>query len=239
MYPEIVIAGKSRSGKSTLQDILVIEHKAVVIELADEIKRFVMDMFDLDKTVLWGAPEKREETFIWDRAVAQSWLDDEGGRFIKNLGLPTHAETDLRYTWFANLPDTLTARHALQTLGTDWGRRIDPNVWVRNAQAHSRAVLEGRGYMPCAGLVGPEKPPPFTVIGGGRFPNEVLATKAAGGLAVLIYDPLDEPTGAGDHASETSLAGVPDGWWDWKIANDKSCGFAGPREAARQLAGML
>ncbi|WCD44202.1 putative deoxynucleotide monophosphate kinase [Xylophilus phage Lumi] len=63
-----------------------------------------------------------------------------------------------------------TPRHAMQTLGTEWGRqRIHPDIW---AQAWKNMLLEDQ--------------PTFTVIEDVRFVNEVEAIRSLGGRVVGI-----------------------------------------------------
>lgn len=73
-----------------------------------------------------------------------------------------------------NAPDPdwngLTARRALQTLGTEWGRAMHPDVWVRYAL---RSLPAGRAC----------------VITDVRFQNEVDAIVRAGGHVVRIHRP--------------------------------------------------
>ena len=67
-----------------------------------------------------------------------------------------------------------TPRHAMQTLGTEWGRDlIQPDLWIR-AWRHAVDALP-------AGVP--------VVVDDCRFPNEADAIKAAGGLLVRIERP--------------------------------------------------
>ncbi len=60
----------------------------------------------------------------------------------------------------------LTARYALQTLGTEWGRNCDPDIWLKvGINRAKRAVSDGK----------------VVVITDCRFLNESAAVKAAGG----------------------------------------------------------
>jgi hypothetical protein len=84
----------------------------------------------------------------------------------------------------------ISARRAMQTLGTEWGRAIDPDFWVR----------VWRASLPDAGRI---------VVDDLRFANEANAVHDMGGLVVGIDRPdarrLDARAAA--HASE-ALAGV-------------------------------
>lgn len=75
-----------------------------------------------------------------------------------------------------------TPRHIMQTLGTDWGRRmIHSDIWT-NAWRQSAAKV-----------VGP------IVVDDVRFPNEAAAIRAEGGVLWRINRPGQM---IGDHASE-------------------------------------
>jgi hypothetical protein len=79
-----------------------------------------------------------------------------------------------------------TPRRAMQTLGTEWGRDLfGQDFWVGIAMHKVRAVLDQGGR---------------AVIDDCRFPNEVAAIKAAGGVVVRIVRPGVGPVNA--HASE-------------------------------------
>lgn len=84
-----------------------------------------------------------------------------------------------------------TPRHAMQTLGTEWGRKlISRDIWV-NAWRHE---VEAR-------LAAGEK----VVVDDCRFPNELVTVLHLGGFPVRL-----ERAGAGTtaHASETGLADI-------------------------------
>lgn len=77
-----------------------------------------------------------------------------------------------------------TPRHAMQTLGTEWGRDlIAPDLWIRAFNA----------ALPATGNV---------VVDDCRFPNEAAAVTAAGGILVRIERPGAGTTGY-QHSSET------------------------------------
>ena len=77
-------------------------------------------------------------------------------------------------------------RHAMQTIGTEWGRdMIGQNLWVNVAMASAWQVMEQGGRV---------------VIDDCRFPNEAAAIKAAGGVILRIQRPGVGPLNA--HPSE-------------------------------------
>ena len=97
---------------------------------------------------------------------------------------------DPRYTRSDGAP--LTPRHALQTLGTEWGRACYPDVWIDLAvrKAKERAAL---------GIV--------TVITDCRFLNEARRLRELGASVWRIVRPA-EPVAADflKHSSETEQA---------------------------------
>jgi hypothetical protein len=89
----------------------------------------------------------------------------------------------------------LTGREILQTLGTDWGRNLDENIWVNAAMYGIR--IDDK-----------------IVFSDVRFPNEVKAIKDRGGKVIRI-----ERLGMSidNHPSETALDDYKD--WDYIIRN--------------------
>jgi hypothetical protein len=95
-----------------------------------------------------------------------------------------------------------SARHAMRTLGTEWGREaIAGDLWVQAAMARIRArQAEGWGV----------------VVDDMRFRNEAEAIRAAGGLLVRITRP-----GAAPHPVVHASEGGLDGWrFDLELVND-------------------
>ncbi len=127
----------------------------------------------------------------------------------------------------------LTARRALQTLGTEWGRACFENTWIaialRTASTLLRPALEGDApwlYSPSMGsYLGPEFGPPVrgVVIPDIRFANECEAIKAAGGKVIRITRPVPGLEGAAaQHASELEQQGMSDDAFDGVIQNEGS-----------------
>lgn len=91
-------------------------------------------------------------------------------------------------------------RRLLQTLGTEWGRKcVKESVWV-DLMAHRLEQMKGQKI----------------VIDDMRFPNELFAIKARGGLLVRIDRPGFERVG--NHASDGALDSYE---FDLYITNDK------------------
>lgn len=113
---------------------------------------------------------------------------------------------DPRYTREDGAP--LTPRHALQTLGTEWGRACYPDVWadlgVRRAtqwlseESDTVSVIKGKlVFSKC-------KPVRVAILTDCRFINEAKAIRAAGGEVWRIIRPGHVlPPEIANHPSET------------------------------------
>lgn len=100
-------------------------------------------------------------------------------------------------------------RHAMQTLGTEWGRALAPDFWVGVwRRSIERTALEASADGETILVVADDV----------RFPEEAAAIRALGGLVVRIDRPGAGLAGAaGAHPSETTDIGNP----DQVIVNDR------------------
>jgi hypothetical protein len=139
------------------------------------------------------------EAWGWDRATL--W----GSSHRRN-------EPDTRYRMASG--EFLTPRRALQVLGTEFGRTMDPDVWVRLAIQMAARVGAGANYAPEIGLTNWLFPIHETyngvVIPDVRFRNEVDAINRAGGKVwKVVRDGAGLEGEAGLHASEQELVRIP------------------------------
>lgn len=135
-----------------------------------------------------------------------------------------------------NMPDKrypreegfLTPRHALQTLGTEWGRACYEDVWVKLAIRLSKKLLgsdqyrysQVQGVIPIGDL-GPVTIRKGIVVTDCRFKNEMAQLRFAGAKLVRVRRTgLDAPPY--DHPSETEQATIPDSFFDYVFQNDGS-----------------
>lgn len=93
-------------------------------------------------------------------------------------------------------------RKAAQLLGTEWGRAIDENLWIK-----------------LAGIRYSKSPAPSYVFTDLRFMNEYTMVRANNGCVVKIVGRANETTDNATHASEQ---GLPDHLADFIIVNDGS-----------------
>ncbi len=90
----------------------------------------------------------------------------------------------------------VSARKAMQTLGTEWGRALHPDLWVRLWEA-------GAGEGCIADDV--------------RFVNEAQSIRRAGGCVIQVVRSLADVERPAQHASEDFMA-VP---FNARVVNDK------------------
>lgn len=230
--PIIVLCGQAGSGKSTLGNYLAFHHGATCIAFADPIKRICQHFFDFTDEQLWGPSELRgkvdgrirKEKDILPISINKE-LDD------LSVGKDWHKwNTFLLWvrTCLKQQEQGLTPRYCLQTLGTEWGRFIDPNIWVNIALDTAFQLLENPSltYSHNKGITPVDASNKDWYSGGivitdGRFRNEILEVKKMGGIAVGIdkNQPFD-PTKT--HPSETELLKIPLHWFDYVIQNNQS-----------------
>ena len=153
----IAFAGRKQSGKSTL---------------CTQVVNFIYDLEQLE-----------------DTAVIYNFADPLKNLCMDILGLSfeqCHGTDDQKNELVNCYKDgnQMTARQVLQTVGTEFFRSIQHNVW---ADATIRRIQQDN--------------PLVALIGDCRFPNEVEAVKKAGGTVIKLTRNLYNS----DHESETAL----------------------------------
>ena len=122
--------------------------------------------------------------------------------------------------------DRPSAREALQLLGTEWGRKLDQDVWIRMALVNAKKLLQNQNYVysPSKGLVeGCGVSFGGVVISDVRFSNEAHAIKKMAG-EVWRVDRPGTPRGGpvGGVPGHSTERGLPPGVVDQVIMNNKS-----------------
>jgi hypothetical protein len=226
--PILMLCGPAGSGKDTaagfIRDYIP---NTVLLPQAAPLKDLGSSVFKFTEDQLYGPSESRnapDHRFVskgvwtemrWDKGI-DKWLNTNfEGYNLSNV--KNHFNT-----WFDRLQQdtqmcgvTLTPRYMLQTLGTEFGRTIDPDIWAKIAMTKAKAKLVSGA----ADLV---------IITDGRFKNEVLNAKYNNAMAVLIMTP-DAPKevqgGVKGHASEAQLKTIPLFWYNKVIVNMKQFGL--------------
>lgn len=157
-------------------------------------------------------PIKRFAMDVWEFSEEQLWGESK----CRN-------SPDYRY----NLCNDhyLTPRLVLQHIGTEGGRAIDSDVWIRYAIRTAARLLEDPdlSYTQRDGLeLNPEArgDTKAVVIPDCRFINEIRHIKSAGGKLLRVVRPGAGLAGAfGSHQSEAEMSEIPDIVFDEVINN--------------------
>lgn len=187
------VMGQAGSGKDVMADYLVNKYAFVKIGFADPMKRFVQEIFEFSDDQIWGPSESRNAP-------------------------------DTRYVVGSNQWDEmecLSPRFALQTLGTEWGRKCYPQVWVEYALRVAKNLLSNGSlrYNQKTGLYETDKDDGREtrgiVISDVRFQNEVSGIQKGGGKVIRIRrDGVHGNVGIKGHASEEEQKTIPDSMVD-------------------------
>jgi len=216
------IAGKAGSGKSTVAKAIQDAFLWTPVAFGDPLKRICKDVYRFTDDQLWGPSESRnapDKRYVRQRQGSLGshlvgWTDDG-----KRIDAPSPVEDVY-----------LTPRHALQQLGSEWGRGCFYNTWVQYALDVAEQLLVKpypeapcMGYDPKKGLFVQDEYPiircPGVVFPDVRFGNEIDGIKEKGGKVAIILgrDTSLESEGL-KHDSERDLD--PDEF-DFVIRNTK------------------
>lgn len=250
----IGICGKAGTGKDTIADVLVKDYGFVKVAFADVLKRVCKDIFQFSDEQLWGPSDKRNEPdprYLRRKAGAHGWRDVRmltdfakpvpPGTFDKYPDLkgyehlvgyrevePHGSYGDYGYLPTPPIDEYLTPRHALQQLGTEWGRSCYGPIWVEYAMRIANELLSPvpTRYTPQRGLEHTFDEeyvrPAGVVISDVRFQNEVEQLKLRGAHVLKVIRPKQGAlTGAaGMHISETEQDAISEHLFDGLIVND-------------------
>jgi hypothetical protein len=215
----IGMTGKAGSGKDTVADILVHHHGFAKVAFADPIKRICKDVFRFSSKQLWGPSSFRNAPDFRYPRGAKEYQEAYEREKERNAEL---AFQYARQGW-------LTPRHALQQLGTEWGRACYAGVWAEYALRVARGLLNERanysaqkGLWPCpcihddrdyyhgSSASGTHPTPKGVVLSDVRFHNEVALIHASHGIIwKTVYEAGSRLEGdAATHESEQHIGAL-------------------------------
>ena len=213
MYPIVMLVGQTGSGKDTVADTLVRLLAGSKLSLANPIKSFASHIFGFSDDQLWGPSHFRN-------AEDQRWSDRNFRaectvRFERDYhgwatSLQSGSSEALRHWYYAHVMSrtTLTPRHVLQTLGTEWGREQNKDIWIDYALSVAERRIDNDGDS-------------LVVIPDGRFRNEALKVLKKGGKLIKIVNPNGLEL-ASTHSSETESQTIPNFWFHKVFVNHKN-----------------
>lgn len=215
----IGLAGRKGAGKNTVAQFLR-GYGFVEIALADPIKRFCTQVFDVSRAECWAPSERKDRTVVTH--VAESLRDHRNvASAIQHVFPFAPATVGLRLEqvlapWTAEGAPPPTLRTLMQKIGTEWGKGLDPYVWIRILhETCARLAQGGVEYNPFVGLI--PDPPTFNptpaaspdhplrvVVSDIRFPSDEGASLRLWGAEVWWLDctgRIPEPAQT-EHSSE-------------------------------------
>lgn len=220
----IGIMGKSKSGKDTVGEMLIAhDPRGGLVAFADKLKMAVADLFGATHEQLYTEEGKKSKTsFPLLKCPACQSIKCEvasPGRDGQTQCLSCNAlgETKSFSTFWE-------WREICQFAGTEFGRAVDANVWVRHAFKAITRLMTPMGLGSTDGSVPSTITPGcfFVAITDCRFKSEMTAIKAAGGEVWRVRRPEydNRQTGLAKHQSETEMDTIPDTEFDAVIMND-------------------
>lgn len=203
----IGINGKIGSGKDTVGNLI----KNINCENNWEIKKFATKVKEI-ATLLTGIPIEKFE----DQDFKNTFLDDSWNKevFENKTSLDKNNNA-----YNKSIVKPMTVREMLQIIGTEAMRNnLHPDVWV-NALMCGYIKSNDKLIRTTEDLLEEweEGEYPNWIITDMRFPNEMQAIKANGGITIRVVRPHDKEISLDLHPSETALDNVE---FDYEIVND-------------------
>lgn len=179
-----------------------------------KVKRFADKLKDMVCMLLGCTRKQLENREFKKKELGEEWYLYEVVEFNKII---TQEEfdnlTDNQKEYFELVK--LTPRKILQLLGTEAGRNIiHPNIWV-NALMSEYKNYSRSEFTKGKGIINPNPVYPNWIIPDVRFPNELAAVKAKGGITIRIERP--SVISDDNHESETAL---DDAEFDYTVINE-------------------
>lgn len=211
----IGFAGRNGSGKDTAAEHLSAEWNSIAY--GDGLKRFIRQIFDTPNELLWGTLEVKNTYGLsmsperWDEWEVNIGRNQEVIRALFEGLRCSHDPVEflletfhvMRAAHFGGQP--ITVRKLMQVIGTDWGRKLHEDVWVRVLKI-SFAGIESREftYGKFVGLIEERSDdiPNGYIVTDIKYMNELRAVQELGGKVFWINVDQRAPHKPGDHSSQ-------------------------------------
>lgn len=212
-YPIITLSGIAGSGKSTVADCIVEvlgfnDSFAMSMALADPLKRLVSLVFGVSPSILYGPSSEREKPIEINWGPIMPRVNAGGFQeLIKRIGKD---EVDLHFKLTEIIKDlkkqeSVSARTILQTIGTDFARKNNPDVWTNWGLETAKSLVTSVSDI--------------VVVSDCRFRNEILKFSELNSVSLKIKRNQESKS---THVSETELDTIPDWFFDEIIDNNGS-----------------
>lgn len=227
-FTKLGLFGSAGSGKDLIADWFE-KRSFVKIAFADPIKRFVKEAFGFNTQQLWGPSEERNKEVPvdddWWFGVLAKWPVVFHQEILPHVLKPGTATigfsklSDLILQLNNTYKTEISPRIVLQLMGTEWGRAVDPHVWIDYAYKCVDQIRTGSPYSQVHGLgKGSTQQAAGVIIPDHRFHNEVVDTQQRGGRVIklrrLSQEQTNKEVGLAGHASEQAQKTIPNDWFD-------------------------
>ena len=226
----IGVLGQQGAGKDTVSDYLVNNYDFEKVALATPVKEIVKDLFGFThKQVSGSQKDKNKEdprfsrknpTHVeeWNKVlynvkhqgifVCQSILDRLSKKVShEDLYSSLVKWADDFYKESRKGGEGVSPRRALQSFGTDWGRKAYRDMWVDLLWSSYESSLESQDI----------------VISDLRFLNELESIRTKGGHLIKVSRKSKESwLGVLNHISEQEQTHIPESMFNFVICNDGS-----------------
>jgi hypothetical protein len=226
-FTRLGLLGPAGSGKDLVGDWFV-QKGFIKVAFADPMKRFAQKAFGFTIEQLWGSSEQRNHVQAvdvdwWLRGMGRLGMAFEEIEPVLKPGQRVLSYLSL-VNWYSQLgvehKNEISARIVLQTIGTEWGRNIDPLMWAKYAHKVAATLSKGaHSYTQVEGLKELRSSPHISrgvVIPDHRFINELETTQRVGGYVIRLRRLAQEERTVGliGHQSETEQKTIQDDAFD-------------------------
>lgn len=202
----IALNGVKGCGKDTFADVLVSDHGFKKTSFAEPMKEMVRHAFPFTDEQLYGPSSAREQPLMDYPLSGMCMACGFGAVGNHEIAARGGFKEDYKYLVCTNcgnaMPTHVTARIALQTLGTEWGRRLNPDIWAR-ATLHK---IQQSSH-------------DLWVISDLRFKNELRIVQEHEGIALRLMRRWHEGSG-NVHQSEAEMYSIPHSEFRTTVRND-------------------